>query len=441
MRRLQSAIALGLLFSWVQAASAFAQAAGNGAGLPDAVTVLDLLRRLPSGRPGANAGWGSAAVPLAGRAAGQAAIVGAVVPQVRAKEVIVTLPARADGASVLALSRRLGLEGDTLYTSPLLGQRVVRLRIPDQRSIETVLGQVAAETEIIVAQPHYVYELNQGAAKPLPVPQYAPEKLHLAEAHKMAQGKRIKIAVIDTQIDVAHPALKGAVTETYDAIGETKPEPELHGTALAAIVGARAELVGVAPGASVIGIRAFAKGTAGPAQSYTLALIKSLDFAVASGARVVNMSFAGPEDPLLGKAIAAAEQQGVVVVAAAGNGGPTARPAYPAAFPDVIAVTATDSSDQTYKDANHGAYIGIAAPGVDIISAAPKGAYDISSGTSLAAAHVSGIVALLLEKNPKLMPKDVRAILAKSAHATPGKSADETGAGMADAAAAVSAVK
>ena len=224
-------------------------------------------------------------------------------------------------------------------------------------------------------------------------------------------------------------------------MGEARSEPELHGTAIAAIAGGRSGFQGVAPAASVLGIRAFSSGVKGSAQSYTLAILKALDWAVANGARVINMSFAGPEDPLLGKAIAAADALGVVIIAAAGNGGPNAKPAYPAAFPSVIAVTATDSSDEIYKDANRGAYIAVAAPGVDIMAAAPKGAFDISSGTSLAAAHISGIAALMIEKNPKLTSKEVREILSKSAHKLNGKSAEELGAGIADAAAAVNAVK
>ena len=417
-----------------------AQSSGNGRALPDAVAVLDILRRLPKGRAGP--GWNSAAVTVALRPAGGAAAVGAVVPEVLAREVIVTLPAGADGATVLQLSRSLNLEGQTLYTSSLLGQRIVRFRIPDQRSIETVLQQIAADTRVLVAQPHYVYVPSQGAAKAVASPpQYAPEKLHLVEAHRMALGKRVKIAVIDGQIDTSHPAFAGAITQTFDALGDPASEPELHGTAIAAIAGARSGFVGVAPGASVLGIRAFSSGSKGAAQSYTLALIKALDWAVANGARVINMSFAGPEDILLGRAIEAADALGVVIIAAAGNGGPTAKPAYPAAYPSVIAVTAIDSADETYKDANRGSYIAVAAPGVDIIAAAPKGAFDISSGTSLAAAHISGIAALMMEKNPKLTSKDVRELLSKSAHKLNGKSGDELGAGIADAAAAVSAVK
>ena len=428
MKRMRKLASLTLMAALTLPATAYAQA------LPDAPSVLDLLRRLPKYKPGPAAGSAFT------RAPGTSALIGTVVPEILDREIIVTFPADLSNADVFAILRAQNLSGETLYVSTLLNQRVVRIRIPDDRPIDAVLQAISADVRIIIAQPHYVYIAN-GAAKALPVPQYAPDKLKLTEAHKIAQGKRVKIAVIDTQVDTTHPAFGGSITETFDALGETKPVAENHGTAIAAIVGARAELTGVAPGANILAIRAFAGNAKGQPQSYTLAILKALDFAVVSGARVINMSFAGPNDPILGQAIAAANAKGVVVVAAAGNGGPDAKPAFPAAYPTVIAVTATDNADQLYKNANHGTYIAVAAPGVDIIAAATKGAYDISSGTSMAAAHVSGIAALMLEKNPKLTPKDIRAMLLGSVRKQDGKPADEFGAGIADAAGALAAVK
>ena len=389
---------------------------GSTDGLPDAVTILDILRGLPHW-PGAGPVSGetvgppdkgptpqgrlpvepdrprqpsrvvtvNAAQPFVPRpspraAATPLAITGAIVPEMRDREVIVTLAPSTNANVVFELSQDLGLDGDTLYTSNLLGTRVVRFRIPDQRSIGDVVQQLSTDVRVQTAQPNYVFTASQAAAKPLPlpVPQYAPEKLHLDEAHKVSMGKRVKIAVIDTAIDTTHPVFAGSITATFDALGEGKPEAELHGTSIAGILGARSGLEGVAPEATVLGVRAFTSNAKAPAQSYTLAILKGLDWAVLNGARVVNMSFAGPNDPLLGQAISAAVKQGVVVVAAAGNGGASAAPAYPGAFPSVIAVTAIDTKDVLYKDANRGTYIAIAAPGVDIIAAAPKGAYDIS---------------------------------------------------------------
>lgn len=427
-RKLFQYLLIGLFASLSLPTAAYSQA------LPDAPSVLDLLRRLPAYRPAPPVGSAFT------RAPGVAATIGAVVPEILDREIVVTFPATLSDAEIRVILRSQNLTGETLYVSTLLNERVVRIRIPDARPVDVVLQVIAADVRIITAQPHYVYIAN-GAAKALPVPQYAPDKLKLTEAHKVAQGKRIKIAIIDTQVDTSHPAFGGSITETFDALGESPPVPELHGTAIAGIAAARAELTGVAPQASVVAIRAFANNANGQPQSHTLAILKALDFAVQSGARVVNMSFAGPPDPILEKAIAAAEAKGVVLVAAAGNGGPAAKPAYPAAYPGVIAVTATDNTDKLYTKANHGAYIAVAAPGVDIIAAAPKGAYDISSGTSMAAPHVAGIAALMLEKNAKLTPKDIRATLLSSAHKQNSSKAEEFGAGIVDAAGALAAVK
>ena len=154
------------------------------------------------------------------------------------------------------------------------------------------------------------------------------------------------------------------------------------------------------------------------------------------------MSFAGPKDPLLQATIEAAQARGLIMVAAAGNGGPSASSAYPAAFDQVIAVTASDSDDQLYDKANRGSYVAVAAPGVDILALAPEAAYEMSSGTSLAAAHVSGIIALMLERKPTLTIETVRAILSSTAR-DPDRTAAARGlgAGIVDAARAVAAVE
>jgi subtilisin family serine protease len=150
------------------------------------------------------------------------------------------------------------------------------------------------------------------------------------------------------------------------------------------------------------------------------------------------MSFAGPNDPRLGREILSAIGQGAIIVAAAGNGGASARPAYPAAYPGVIAVSATDGEDRLYTHANRGPYIAIAAPGVDILAPSLGQSYEVNSGTSLAAPHVTGVVALLLERNPDLKPDAVRSILTRSARAPAiALPPDEIGAGVIDAASAL----
>src|SRR5439155_11718395 len=107
--------------------------------------------------------------------------------------------------------------------------------------------------------------------------------------------------------------------------------------------------------------------------------------------------------------------RGILMVAAAGNAGAKSPPLYPAANPNVIAVSGTDAQEKLFTASNRGNHIAIAAPGVDIFLPAPDEKYQITSGTSFSAAYVSGLAALLLERNPALKPDEVRAILMKTA--------------------------
>src|SRR5439155_14781834 len=126
--------------------------------------------------------------------------------------------------------------------------------------------------------------------------------------------------------------------------------------------------------------------------------------------------------------------KGVVLIAAAGNAGPKSPPLYPAADPSVIAVTATDIDDKVFSRASRGRHIAISAPGVDILVPAPEGTYQMTTGTSVAAAHISG-TPLLLERNPKLTPDDIRKILTASAKGLGPN--NEFGAGLVDPAKAL----
>src|SRR6202008_552814 len=119
----------------------------------------------------------------------------------------------------------------------------------------------------------------------------------------------------------------------------------------------------------------------------------------------------GPTYPPLERALKAAYDKGIVLIAAAGNAGPKSPPLFPGADPNVIAVTATDVNDKLFTGANRGKYVAVAAPGVDILVPAPENTYQLTTGTSVASAEVSGVAALLIERNPNLGPEDGRKIL------------------------------
>jgi len=250
----------------------------------------------------------------------------------------------------------------------------------------------------------------------------------------------VLIAVIDSAVDATHPDLAGAITKQFETSAETE-KPHSHGTGMAGAIAAHRVMLGTAPQVGLLTVRAFSS-RADSAEGTTFNIIKGLDWAAEQGARVVNMSFAGPSDPRLRDALAKANRKGMVLIAAAGNAGPRSAPLFPAADPNVIAVTATDAEDALFSGANRGNHIAVAAPGVDILAPAPDGAYQFTTGTSVAAAEVSGVAALLLERNPSLTPAEVRRILMGTAKDLGPKGKDrDFGAGLVNALQAVTAAK
>jgi subtilisin family serine protease len=193
--------------------------------------------------------------------------------------------------------------------------------------------------------------------------------------------------------------------------------------------------MGAAPDVKLLAVQAF---SAAKSEGTSFSILKGLEWAAAEGANVVNMSFAGPADPAVQAMLGAARARGIVLIAAAGHAGPRARPLYPAADPNVIAVTATDTEDRLFDRAVRGSHIAVAAPGVDILVAAPDGGYTQTSGTSVAAAEVSGIVSLMIARDRALDPAAVRKLLTATARdlGPPGPD-DQFGAGLTDAFAAL----
>ena len=323
----------------------------------------------------------------------------------------------------------------------LTRHRLVRWRINDGRSVFAVIRSLH-DPRILAAQPNYLYALQEDApavAKPDAKPeqpdaaQYAVAKLHLTEAHAIAKGENVLVALIDTPVDATHPDLAGVITATFDATGEAgKPRP--HGTSMAGAIAAHGRLIGSAPSVKLLSVVAFGVART---QGTSFNILKGLQWAADQNANVVNMSFAGPADPELQTMLAAARAKGIVLIAAAGNAGPRSPPLYPGADPNVIAVTATDIDDKLFDHANRGSYIAVAAPGVDILVAAPDGGYQTTSGTSVAAAEVSGIAALMIERDRKLDPASLRQLLTSTAHALGPR--DQFGAGLIDALGALTA--
>jgi subtilisin family serine protease len=179
--------------------------------------------------------------------------------------------------------------------------------------------------------------------------QYSGSTLHLDEAHAISKGAKALVGVIDTEVDRAHPEISGAISDSFDALGADPelddanntstyenslvmsltlaPQPDAHGTAIVGIIAGHTQLTGVAPEAHVLAVRAFGlRGDTVGARGTTYDICAGVEWAILNGARIINMSFAGPSDPKLSEEIASGSQLGVVFIASVGNEGKMAEP-------------------------------------------------------------------------------------------------------------------
>ncbi len=358
-------------------------------------------------------------------------------------EVVIALASTLTTDQANVLARRHRLVRLQSFASQLSGTTIARLRIPDRRSVPAVVRALEADSVVLSAQPNYLFTLSQ---EPQPVAfsegdpgQYALAKLNLPQAHKLAKGDKVRIAIIDSGVDLSHPDLAGDIAESFDAV-QKGDKVHAHGTAVAGVIGAHGRLLGAAPKAQLLPVRAFS-GSAGD-DGTTYAIVAGLNWAAARGARIINMSFAGPQDPEIARNLAGAHRKGIILVAAVGNKGPQSPTLYPAGDANVIAVTATNDNDQLPQFANRGRHIAVAAPGVDLMMLAPNGQLQFSSGTSFSAPYVTGIIALMLEVRPDLTPDEVKKTLMATARDLGPKGFDPLyGAGLADAYKALISIK
>lgn len=372
-------------------------------------------------------------------------------------EVLVVLRDDATPTQIAGLERALGLTPLATARIGLINAEVRRYRLRPGASVPGVVTSLSNRSIVTRAEPNFLFELqlDPPAAPKTDKPtktetpantqgkeagpaQYALDALHVTQAQKLAKGKGVTIAVIDSGLDETNPDLKDTVSEHFDALGAPF-KPHAHGTAIGGAIVASHKLKGIAPEAKLIAVRAFVGATAG-ANGTGFDVLRGLDFAAAHGAKIVNMSFAGPEDALLKTALDAARERGIVAIAAAGNGGPRAKPLYPAAEPGVIAVTATDADGKPFAKANRGAHVAVTAPGVDVIAPGLGDSVQITSGTSIAAAEASGVAALILERRPNATPEEVGTLLRQTATRL-AVEPNAVGAGLINAQAAVEKAK
>jgi hypothetical protein len=350
--------------------------------------------------------------------------------QLQARQVIVTLaPDTPERWAQLSeeLAREYGLPQVGAFPLTSLGVQCVVFQVTDDRPVDVVIAQLTADPRVESVQSNQVFTgLQARAGDPYAPLQYGARAVRADLAHIWATGRGVRVAVIDTGVETDHPDLKGRIAGTANFVegGEKTFTSDRHGTAVAGVIGAKSGneigIFGIAPEADLIAVKACWHRQPGSPEalcsSWTLA--KAIDFAIIERVQVINLSLAGPPDPLLTRLIVkAVEERSITVVAAVmEQSGQTA--SFPASLSAVIAIFASDSENSVRVPLGKGSDPLLAAPGVEVLTTVPQRSYDFLSGTSLATAHVSGIVALLLERNSQLSPRDVRELLLATARPT-----------------------
>ena len=287
-----------------------------------------------------------------------------------------------DRSAAVARVRSAGYSLRSERVLPTTGETMARVQLRAGQSVEQALRQLQGIAPQGIFAPNHVFRPSQDnpgrkAAQPV-----APAVILPAGGSSNAQP--FSVGIIDTGADLSAAPIAAAVSRSRSFVGN-EYLPRGHGTLVAEIAAAGGARLALA---DVFGADADQRLVA-PADAIASAIAWLID----ERAAVINISIEGPDNPVMGLMVRRALAAGIVIVAAAGNGGPAAPPAYPAAYPGVIAVTAIDGRDQVYRRANRGAYITFAAPGVNVVSSAGSFGGQPVSGTSFAAPAVSATIA------------------------------------------------
>ena len=219
----------------------------------------------------------------------------------------------------------------------------------------------------------------------------------IGRAQTISKGRGIVIGLVDTPVDTSHPSLRGANIEQHMIVDPKTVASKVHGTSLAGVLVSKNPQIGIAPEAKLLSVGAFSSKPGHPKalRGTSANIVSAIAYCIERKVDVLNLSFTGSRDKFVEDIVRSAIRKNITVVAAGGNRGRIGSTIYPAVIEGVVGVTAVDRQQRLFRHADQGRFIDIAAPGVGILTLAPNGKYQISTGTSMAAAHLSGIMALL----------------------------------------------
>ena len=321
------------------------------------------------------------------------------------REILVIDPS----AQLARIASGLGLSTRRSADLPALGLRVVTLALPEGMDADEVLSRLRR------AQPGIEADVN-AMIRPAAGPGWTADTPASLAAPTSRCGAGIRLGMIDGTVDLSHPALRHQrIIQRRFLPQDKRAASSKHGTAVASLLvgGEGPGGPGVMPGATLLVGSIFERRGWNGARGDLFALLEALDWLADEGVDAVNLSFESGENAILTSALTRAAGRGLVLIAAAGNGGPGAAPVYPAAHPDVVAVTAVDPDLRPYRYAKRGPHIDFAAPGVGLRTAKAGGGVKVQSGTSFAVPLVTAAAAL--ERNAGVPAPQVRQALARRA--------------------------
>ena len=297
-----------------------------------------------------------------------------------------------------------------------VGVHCVVYQVPTGASVAETMQKLSQDSRVTIVQNMHLFKTEAHQYNdPYYKLQANLQQMQISLAHGKTTGRNITIAMIDTGVDLTHPDLIDQITQNKNFASGISPDfsNDKHGTAVAGIMVARKDngtgIIGIAPDAKLIALKACwphqTDSMEAVCNSFTLAL--AVNTAIQSGAKILNMSLGGPQDAFLELLLNKAIEKGMIVIAA-DTGLAKKDKNFPASLENVISVQSLKQPDQITQLPT------ITAPGEKILTTLPHGTYDFISGSSIAAAEVSGIIALLLELKPDLTFAEARSILQKS---------------------------
>jgi subtilisin family serine protease len=334
-----------------------------------------------------------------------------------------------------AVEREYGLREVNAWPIAPLHIHCAVLQIPSGADRNTLLARLSKDRRIKLTQPLQTFATRtEGYNDPYVGLQRGFQQMDVADAHPWSRGDGVKVAIIDTGVDILHPDLRGSIASAVNFVDadDAQFQRDRHGTEMAGVIAAvannREGIVGVAPNARLLIFKACwqAHLDADAARCNSFTLARALTAAFAAHAQIINLSLAGPDDPLLGDLIREGQHRGVLFVGAAA----AESSGQPGLMHQAGVIEVASADDHFAGDTV------LYAPGREILTLLPGGHYDFASGASIATAQVSGVIALMLAKHPTLTAASAYRLLRDTSYTLKAADGGSAGQGI-DACAAV----